>query len=46
MTFWERNQLKLAKIDNPGVSNLAATCIVMLGFMPPKEYTKSLIEVV
>tara|TARA_B100000927_G_scaffold251382_1_gene216183 strand:- start:467 stop:2116 length:1650 start_codon:yes stop_codon:yes gene_type:complete len=42
----ESNQLKLAKIDNPGVSNLAATCIVMLGFMPPKEYTKSLIEVV
>ena len=39
------NKLKLSEINVPGVSNLAATCITMLGYKPPKEYTQSLIEI-
>ena len=40
-----KNKLKLSEINVPGVSNLAATCITMLGYKPPKEYTQSLIEI-
>ena len=40
-----QNKLKLSKVNNPGVSNLAATCITMLGYKAPEEYTKSLIEI-
>ncbi|MBI2438656.1 MAG: 2,3-bisphosphoglycerate-independent phosphoglycerate mutase [Lentisphaerae bacterium] len=28
-----------------GVSSLAATCLVLLGFVPPKDYDKSIIEI-
>ena len=36
--------LKLAELDSPGISNLAATCLVLLGFVPPEDYTPSLVE--
>jgi len=36
--------LKLAGIDSPGISSLAATCMVLLGFEPPADYTPSLVE--
>ena len=36
---------KLAQLDNPGIANLAATCITLLGFRPPEDYTPSLVEV-
>jgi 2,3-bisphosphoglycerate-independent phosphoglycerate mutase len=36
---------RLAHLDNPGVANLAATCITLLGFRPPEDYTPSLVDV-
>jgi 2,3-bisphosphoglycerate-independent phosphoglycerate mutase len=36
---------KLAQLDDPGIANLAATCITLLGFRPPEDYTPSLVEV-
>lgn len=36
---------RLARIDDPGIANLAATCITLLGFQPPDDYTPSLVDV-
>ena len=36
---------RLAKLDQPGIANLAATCITLLGYRPPADYTASLVEV-
>ncbi len=36
---------RLADVPDPGVANLAATCLTLLGFEPPKDYTPSLVEV-
>ena len=36
---------RLADVADPGIANLAATCITLLGFQPPKDYTPSLVEV-
>ena len=38
------NEYRLAEIDKPGLANIAATCINLLGYAPPSEYEKSLIE--
>ncbi|MFO7891728.1 MAG: 2,3-bisphosphoglycerate-independent phosphoglycerate mutase [bacterium] len=38
------NEYKLAEIDKPGLSNVAATCIDLLGYVPPTGYDRSLIE--
>lgn len=38
------NEYKLTNIDKPGLSNIAATCIDLLGYIPPTEYDRSLIE--
>lgn len=35
---------KLADVEHPGIANLAATCITLLGFEPPANYTPSLVE--
>jgi 2,3-bisphosphoglycerate-independent phosphoglycerate mutase len=35
---------RLADVENPGIANLAATCIALLGFQPPEDYTPSLVE--
>lgn len=35
--------LRLAEVSNPGIANLAATCITLLGFEPPADYTPSLV---
>ncbi len=40
-----KSRARLAKVDNPGISSLASTSMMMLGFIPPNEYTPSLIEV-
>ena len=42
-----RNQsrARLADIRDPGIANLAATCMTLLGFEPPEDYTPSLVEV-
>lgn len=37
--------VRLAKVEHAGISNLAATCITLLGFEPPVDYTPSLVEV-
>ena len=36
---------RLADVADPGIANLAATCITLLGFRPPEDYTPSLVEV-
>jgi 2,3-bisphosphoglycerate-independent phosphoglycerate mutase len=35
----------LADVRDPGIANLAATCITLLGFQPPADYTPSLVAV-
>jgi len=35
----------LAPVVDPGIANLAATCITLLGFYPPGDYTSSLVTV-
>ena len=37
--------LKLAETKDPGISSLAATCIKLLGFEPPDDYDKSIVDV-
>ncbi len=36
---------RLADVEEPGVSNMAATCITLLGYEPPADYTPSIVEV-
>ena len=37
-------EYRLAALKNPGLSNIAATLIHLLGFEPPADYDRSLIE--
>ena len=34
-----------ADVDDAGIANLAATCITLLGYVPPADYTPSIVEV-
>jgi 2,3-bisphosphoglycerate-independent phosphoglycerate mutase len=34
-----------ADVAHPGIANLAATCITLLGYEPPADYTPSIVEV-
>jgi 2,3-bisphosphoglycerate-independent phosphoglycerate mutase len=34
-----------ADVQEPGIANLAATCITLLGYEPPADYTPSIVEV-
>jgi 2,3-bisphosphoglycerate-independent phosphoglycerate mutase len=36
---------RLVDLPGAGIANLAATCITLLGFEPPEDYAKSLVEV-
>jgi 2,3-bisphosphoglycerate-independent phosphoglycerate mutase len=36
---------RLADVPDSGIANLAATCITLLGFQPPADYTPSLVAV-
>jgi len=36
--------MKLSNHKDPGISSLAATCLTLLGFEPPPDYTPSVIE--
>jgi len=38
------NEYQLKKMHNPGLSNIAATCMQLLGFNPPEDYQTSLVE--
>jgi 2,3-bisphosphoglycerate-independent phosphoglycerate mutase len=37
--------MKLSNHKDPGISSLAATCLTLLGFEPPPDYTPSVIEI-
>ncbi|NQT24238.1 2,3-bisphosphoglycerate-independent phosphoglycerate mutase [candidate division KSB1 bacterium] len=37
-------EYRLADVNKPGLSNIAATCMQLLGFEPPEEYDSSLVE--
>jgi 2,3-bisphosphoglycerate-independent phosphoglycerate mutase len=39
-------KMKLANHKDPGISNLAATCLTLLGFEPPEDYTPSIVEII
>jgi 2,3-bisphosphoglycerate-independent phosphoglycerate mutase len=38
-------KMKLSKRDDLGISSLAATCLTLLGFEPPEDYTPSIIDI-
>ncbi|MGD9083398.1 MAG: 2,3-bisphosphoglycerate-independent phosphoglycerate mutase [Desulfobacterales bacterium] len=38
-------KMKLSKHKDLGISSLAATCLTLLGFEPPEDYTPSIIEI-
>ena len=35
---------RLAEVPGAGIANLAATCITLLGFVPPEDYAPSLVK--
>ena len=37
--------MRLSSHKNLGISSLAATCLTLLGFEPPEDYTPSIIEI-
>lgn len=37
-------RMKLSNLKNPGISSLAATYLQLLGFIPPADYDKSVVE--
>lgn len=39
------SQARPANVDGPGIANLAATCITLLGYEPPADYTPSIVDV-
>jgi 2,3-bisphosphoglycerate-independent phosphoglycerate mutase len=39
-------QMKLTDHDNLGISSIAATCLKLLGFEPPQDFTPSIVELV
>jgi len=41
-----KGEYKFSNIEKPGLSNIAATCLLLLGLEPPKDYDPSLIEFV
>ena len=41
-----KNEYRFASLEKKGLSNIAATCIQLLGYMPPSDYDPSLIEFV
>jgi 2,3-bisphosphoglycerate-independent phosphoglycerate mutase len=38
-------KLRLSEHKDLGISSLAATCLKLLGFEPPQEYTPSVVEI-
>lgn len=39
------SKVREADVADAGIANLAATCITLLGYVPPEDYTPSLVEV-
>ncbi|MFN2354039.1 MAG: 2,3-bisphosphoglycerate-independent phosphoglycerate mutase [Desulfopila sp.] len=40
------NDFALTSVEAPGLANVAATLLMLLGYNPPQEYEKSLVELV
>jgi 2,3-bisphosphoglycerate-independent phosphoglycerate mutase len=40
-----RAKARLAPVKDPGISNLAATCLTLMGYQPPEDYTPSVVDV-
>ena len=38
-------KMKLSEIKDLGISSLAATCLMLLGYEPPEDYTPSIVEI-
>jgi 2,3-bisphosphoglycerate-independent phosphoglycerate mutase len=38
-------KMKLSGLKDAGISNLAATCLTLLGFEPPDDYTPSIVVI-
>jgi 2,3-bisphosphoglycerate-independent phosphoglycerate mutase len=38
-------KMGLSHHENLGISSLAATCLTLLGFVPPEDYTPSIVEI-
>jgi 2,3-bisphosphoglycerate-independent phosphoglycerate mutase len=38
-------KMELSNHKDPSISNLAATCLTLLGFEPPEDYTPSIVEI-
>jgi 2,3-bisphosphoglycerate-independent phosphoglycerate mutase len=38
-------KMGLSQHENLGISSLAATCLTLLGFVPPEDYTPSIIDI-
>jgi len=38
-------KMGLSHYENLGISSLAATCLTLLGFVPPEDYTPSIVEI-
>ncbi|NNJ69986.1 MAG: 2,3-bisphosphoglycerate-independent phosphoglycerate mutase [Kiritimatiellales bacterium] len=41
----DESKARKSGVENPGIANLAATCITLLGYEPPADYTPSIVEV-
>jgi 2,3-bisphosphoglycerate-independent phosphoglycerate mutase len=39
-----RDEYRLAEHEKPGLANVAATLLMLLGYDPPEDYMPSLIE--
>ncbi len=42
--YSKANSFELTGVENPGLSNVAATLCVLLGFQPPEEYDAALVR--
>ena len=38
-------KMELSAFKDPGISSLAATCLTLLGFEPPEDYTPSIVKI-
>ena len=38
-------RMTLTDLKDPGISSLAATCLTLLGFEPPEDYTPSIVDI-
>ncbi len=42
--YSKTNKFELSTVDSPGLSNVAATLCILLGFVPPEAYNPSLVK--